>query len=287
MKKMLSAPRKLALAVPFFLLWAGGLVASPQESDAAPSGANLDRAKAYYHYSIAHLNMMRFAEHGRQEYVRGALENYEQAIEADPESSFLRLELVKFYGRTNRLDEAIAEADRILEKDPDNTEVRKVIGSFQRSYAQSRRGSFDKEKLQQAVEQFEQVIEIDAADEEALLQLSSLYRILEDNEKAEESLRKLLEIKPDSTEALSNLAQLHLSMGQYGPAIEALEKVKNSGEADPRSLASLGGAYENVGRHREAADPTDRVHGGPDVPGDRQAARGSQAHPDDRQPVTG
>ena len=252
---MLSARQKLALAVPILLFWAGGLVASPQEPAGAASGAGPDRAKAYYHYSIAHLNMMRFAELGRQEYVRKALDNYEKALAADPESSFLRLELVKFYGRTNRLDEAVAEAEKILDQDPDNTEARRVIGGFLRSYATSqRRGSVDKDLLQRAVEQFEQVIGIDPNDEEALLQLSTLYRILEDNEKAEESLRKLLEIKPDSTEALSSLAQLYLSMGQPGPAIEALEKIKASGEADPRSLAALGGAYENVGRHRDAAE---------------------------------
>ena len=255
MKRLLSAPRSLAVAVPLLLLWGGGLVASPQEAGAEKSGAEPNRAKAYYHYSMAHLNMMRFAEFGRQEYVRKALDNYEKALVADPASSFLRLELVKFYGRTNRLDEAVAEAEKILEHDPDNTEVRRVIGGFLRSYATSqRRGSLDKDLLQRAVEQFEQVIEIDPKDEEALLQLSTLYRILEDSEKAEESLRKLLEIKPDSTEALSSLAQLYLSMGQPGPAIEALEKIKASGEADPRSLAALGGAYENVGRHREAAE---------------------------------
>ena len=256
---MLSAPQRLAVAVALLLPLSSAFAASPQEPDAATSGPEPDRAKAYYHYSIAHLSMMRFAEHGRQEYVRKALDNYEQAIEADPESSFLRLELVKFYGRTNRLDEAITEADKILESDPDNTEARKVIGGFLRSYAQSRSGSFDKEKLQQAVERFQQVVEIDPKDEEALLQLSTLYRILEDNEKAEESLRRLLEIKPDSNEALSSLAQIHLSTGQYGPAIEVLEKIKNSGEADVRSLAALGSAYENVGRHREAAEVFDEL----------------------------
>ena len=255
MKKLLSALRSLAAAAPLLVLSGGVLAASPQEaSGAGAPDAEPDRAKAYYHYSLAHLNMMRAADFGRQEYIRKALDHYERAIAADPGSDFLRLELVKFYGRTNRLDEAVAEAEKLLEGDPNNTEIRKVLGNFLRSYAGSERGSFDKDMLQRAVEQFVKVLEIDPEDDEALLQLSTFYRILEDNGKAEESLRKLLEIKPDSTEALSNLAQLYLSMGQVDRAIEALEKVKAAGEADPRSLAALGGAYENVGRHREAAE---------------------------------
>ena len=247
---MLSALGSLAVLVPFLALSGGLLSASPQQE----SDTQSDRAKAYYHYALAHLNMLRAADFGRQEYIRKALDHYDKAIAADPESDFLRLELVKFYGRTNRLDDAIAEAEKLLEGDPDNIEVRKVLGNFLRSYAGSRRGSLDKDMLQRAVEQFERVLEIDPKDEDALLQLSTFYRILEDNKKSEESLRKLLEIKPDSTEAWSNLAQLYLSMGETERAIEGFEKVRAAGATDTRSLASLGGAYESVGRHREAAE---------------------------------
>lgn len=234
-----------------------------------------DRASAYYHFSLAHLNMQRAKEFGRPEYIQKALDEYKLALEADPGSEFVRLELVKLYGRTSRLDEAVAEAEKLLARNPDSIETRRVLGTLFRSYGTDRSGTVDKEMLRRAVKEFEKLLEIDPKDTDALLELSSFYRMVEESEKAEQTLKRLLDIEPDSVEALTNLSHLYLGMGNTDAAIEALEKIKASGVADRRALATLGRAYENAGRHREAVEIFEKVV---TMGGDTSALRHSLAN---------
>ena len=255
-----TTPKDLArgalLALLAILFLPDGLGAANEEETAAKS----DRAKAYYHYALAHLNMERAGQYGRREYWDKALEEYKAAIAADPDSEFLRIELIRFYGRTDRLDQAVAEAESALAKNPDSIEVRRTLGRFLAAYATNgRRAGVDRDLLDRAVNQHEKILEIEPNDTDSLLKLSGFYQALEQPDKAEGVLKRLLEIDPDSAEGLANLARLYLSQGKTEEAVEALEKVRDSGEAGPQDLATLADLYERMGRNSEAADLYERV----------------------------
>ncbi len=211
----------------------------PGDASAAP-----DRATAYYHYALAHLYEQLAVEHMNREYLQRSVDEYQKAIEADPNADILHQGLIQLYARSNRLDDAVAEADKVLKQDPDNVEVLSLMGQIYSRYAFGRRGEVNKEILNSAIEKFERVHEIDSSDKESLLQLSNLYRAAEEKKKAEQALKDLLELEPNSSEALANLAFLYLDSGDTLGAIEALEKVKAAGDANRNQLTALATAYE-------------------------------------------
>ena len=240
------------------------LPAAPQQAEEA--SATPDRATAYYHYALAHLYEQLAVEHMNREYLQRSVDEYQKAIEADPNADALYQGLIQLYARSNRLDDAVTEADKVLERDPDNAEVLSLMGQIYSRYAFGRRGQIDKELLNKAIENFEKVRKLDSSDKDALLQLSNLYRAAEEKKKAEQALKDLLELEPDSSEALANLALLYLDSGDTQGAIEALEKVKAAGDANRNQLTALATAYEQAGEFRKAAEIFEDLIGRGDNP---------------------
>jgi hypothetical protein len=80
----------LRTALAMFLV--GGVAASGQSQKSASSGADkVDRASAYYHYTVAHMYAeMAAASGGRnREYMNKSIENYKAAVKADPNTPVL------------------------------------------------------------------------------------------------------------------------------------------------------------------------------------------------------
>ena len=85
---------------------------SPDAKQAEPSQSSprkVDRGAAYYHYALAHMYEEQVTVYGRSDLAGKAIEEYRQAIEADP-SSESRCEalLCRFPGRGGFSDLACA-----------------------------------------------------------------------------------------------------------------------------------------------------------------------------------
>src|ERR1041385_7589564 len=82
----------------------GGVAAWGQvRSDAAEK--KVDRASAYYHYTLAHMYAELAGAYGnRGDYVTKAIENYKAAIKADPQTPLLSEELSELYIQAGRLN---------------------------------------------------------------------------------------------------------------------------------------------------------------------------------------
>ena len=93
---------------------------------AAPRKA--DRAAAYYHYAMAHMYEEQVAMYGRSDLANKAIEEYRQAIDADPTSEYLTSGLAELYAKTGRIKDAVIEAQDILKRDPNNLEAHKLLG---------------------------------------------------------------------------------------------------------------------------------------------------------------
>src|SRR6266699_2917117 len=87
-----------------------------------------DRAAAYYHYAMAHMYEEQVAMYGRSELANKAIEEYRQAIDADPTSEYLTAGLAELYAKTGRIRDAVMEAQDILKRDPNNLEAHKLLG---------------------------------------------------------------------------------------------------------------------------------------------------------------
>src|SRR5262249_57893008 len=98
--------------------------ASPKSTRAANSSSHpVDKAAAYYHFTMAHMYEEEMAAYGRSDLVSKAIDEYRQAIAADPTSEYLSAGLAELYSRTGRIRDAVSEAQEILKRDPPNLET--------------------------------------------------------------------------------------------------------------------------------------------------------------------
>src|SRR5205814_9387416 len=149
-----------------------------------------DKAAAYYHYMLAHVYEEQVAVYGRSELANKAIEEYRQAIEADPTSEYLTSALAELYANTGRIRAAVMEAQDILKRDPNNLEAHKLLGRiYLRSLGDIQAGQGSQNVLKLAIEQYEQIIKIEPDDIDDHLLLGRLYSMscgLKDYKKAEE-----------------------------------------------------------------------------------------------------
>jgi len=217
------------------------------------------RGEAYYRFSLGHLYHHFFQQFMRTEYAERALDEYKAALEADPRSVVIRVEMINLLAGARRLPEAVAIADQIFAEDPDNAEVRRLMGSIHSSVATEQRRGVDQEHLETALMHFEKLVEIEPDKAENHVDLGRLHRLAERPEDAERSLRRALELDPAQADAQLNLSYLLLEAQKYETAISALEEVLENGTGDRRHIQALAGAYEQVGRFSDAARMLERL----------------------------
>src|SRR5262249_39938563 len=77
---------------------------TPTESKSTQSAPRkVDKAAAYYHYTLAHMYEEMVTAYGRSDLANKSIEEYRLAIEADPSSEFLTSGLAELYVKTGRI----------------------------------------------------------------------------------------------------------------------------------------------------------------------------------------
>lgn len=218
---------------------AAGEKQAPEQSSATKP----DHAQAYFHFMLARRYKELAGIYNRSDYIDRAISEYKQAMEADPDSLFLRVELAELYWRVNRVGEAIHEAEDVLKSDPDYPDAHRLLARiYWHMLGENQPGKGSKESLRKAIEQLEALTRVNPGDTDSWLALARLYRMDNQGAKAEEALRKALNVDPNSKEGLAGLAQLYFEQGDYEQAIDLLKKVPE-GELDPQLLVILASAY--------------------------------------------
>jgi tetratricopeptide (TPR) repeat protein len=225
---------------------------SPQAEPPAPN-----RGQAYYHYSLAHMYEELGMAYSRQDYFTKAVEHLRLAMKYDPNSAFVNVELAELYAQTNRIAEAVSEAEDILKRFPDNLDARRLLGRiYVRSLGENGPGvrrSSQTEMLKKAVDQFEKITKQDPKDVDSLLTLARLYRLNNDSVKAEAAFQQAVAVEPDNDEALVSLAQFYGEIGRTQEAAKLLEKASSHNQ-NPRLLAMLGETYEKNHEYDKAVE---------------------------------
>ena len=229
---------------------------SAQSKPAQSSPRKVDRAAAYYHYTVAHMYEEQVTVYGRSELANKAMEEYRLAIEADPSSEFLTSGLAELYVKTGRIRDAVLEAQDIIKRDPNNLEAHKLLG---RIYLRSlgdmpgSSGSGSDNVLKLAIEQYEQIIKIEPNNVDDHLLLGRLYRLNNDLQKAENELKIAVKLDPDSEEAVTTLALLYSDEGDTSHALQVLSSVPDTGRS-AKLYAALGATYEQRKDYKSAID---------------------------------
>lgn len=219
-----------------------------------PATHKVDRAASYYHYALAHMYEEQVAMYGRSDLANKAIDEYRQAIEADPTSEYLTASLAELYARTGRIRDAVLEAQDILKKDPNNLEAHKLLGRiYLRSLGDEPGTNGSESVLKLAIEQYEEIIKLEPDSVDDHLLLGRLYGRNNDLQKAESEFKTALNLQPDSEEAVTALAFLYTSEGDSARAAEVLSKVPDSSRS-AKLYSVLGYTYEQQKDYKKAID---------------------------------
>lgn len=144
------------------VILAAGFAAFGQNTAAsgnnAASGSNVDLASAYYHYTLAHMYAELAGEQGGREYVDKALENYKEALKADPGSAAISDELAEFYVQAGLLSDAENDAQQALAKDPKDLGALRLLAKIYTSQIGDRNNRINQDMLKKAIEQIKELL---------------------------------------------------------------------------------------------------------------------------------
>jgi tetratricopeptide (TPR) repeat protein len=249
------------------LIFAAALAAVPllgQDRASAPKPAGeagkTDRAAAYYHYALGHLYGELAGMYGnRGEYLNQAIDNYRQALKADPGATIIASELSDLYIQAGRLREAVSDSEAALRQNPNDVNARRILGRiYMRLVGDTRQGRIDQTMVKKAIEQYQKIAELVPNDIEAWLILGRLQKVAQNSVESEAAFKKALELDPDNEDALTGLAMVYSDLGDGRRASELLAKVVEK-SPNLRTLTSLAAAYEQMREYALAAETLRRA----------------------------
>jgi tetratricopeptide (TPR) repeat protein len=227
---------------------------------AQPAEANVDKASAYYHFSLGHLYSELAGAYGNKgDYLSKAIENYRLAMKEDPDASFLAEELSDLYVQSGRLREAVAEAEESLKRNPNDLTARRILGRiYTRLIGDQQQGRVNDDMLKKAIEQYQQIATARPKDVETLLMLGRLQKIAQNSVESEKAYKSILEIDPENEDALTGLAIVYADVGNTKEAADLLRRVADKNPS-LRTLTALASQYEQMRDYALAAETLRRT----------------------------
>ncbi len=237
-----------------FLGAASLLAQAPAKRAQADAPEKLDRAEAYYRYSLGHLYAELATTYGnRGEYLTKAIENYKLALKADPSATFISEELSDLYIQSGRLREAMAEAEDVLRQNPKDLNARRVLARiYARMIGDSQANRINEEMLKKSIEQYSKITQDEPGDTDSWLMLGRLQKVAQNSVEAEKAYKKVLEQDPNNEDALTGLAMVYSDLGDNKDAAEVLKKLADK-TPSARSLSALASTYEQMREYGLAA----------------------------------
>jgi predicted Zn-dependent protease len=207
---------------------------------AAPAAATTKDGP--YYFSVAKL----LAGEGD---VTGALEAFENAIEAEPEDPYLRVEYAEFLFRIRRIDEAAEQAEVAHRLAPDSLDVLRTYGQVQFA-----RGSSDPAAVEIARQVFEDLRRRAPDDISSMLALGQIYAGLDRYGDAAEVYEQLVDHHPDNRRLKRLLVDTLARAGREDRAEEVLREILRLDAEALDSRLRLAGLESDRGNHSAAIE---------------------------------
>jgi tetratricopeptide (TPR) repeat protein len=225
------------------------ITAADSRVAAAQSGKSADadsRADAYYDFTLGHYYQQEYEASSHADDANKAIDFYKKAYSLDPKSQQISEELAEIYYQSQRIHDAVLEAQSIITKDPDNLPARRLLARiYVRTLGDMSDISGQRDTLARAAEQYREIMRLDPADTDAVLWLARLYRLQNEHDKAEGVLRSLLAHEPENENAVEQLTQLLLDEGKSQEAISTLKGILDRAPT-PRLWDLYGDAYTQI-----------------------------------------
>ncbi len=225
-----------------------------QTQPATSPGTGVDKASAYYHYSLGHLySELAGSYSNRGDYFAKAIENYKLALKEDPGISFVSEEISDLYIQSGRLREAVTEAEETLRQNPNDTNARRILARIYTRMIGDQQNKIDENMLKKAIEQYSKVVEKDPKDSDTWLMLGRLNKVAQNSSEAEKAYKKALELDPGNEDAMTGLAMVYADLGDTKSATDLLRQAADKNPS-ARSLAQLANGYEQMHEYGLAAE---------------------------------
>ncbi|MBI1738379.1 MAG: tetratricopeptide repeat protein, partial [Acidobacteria bacterium] len=200
-----------------------------------------------------------YEESSRSEDASLSIEHYKKAYALDPRASVIGERLAGMYAKSQRIRDAVLEAQEILKREPDNVVARRLLARiYVHTLGERSTSSGSKETVARAIEQYREILRLDPSDTDSSLWLARLYRFQNDLPHAEEALRSGLAQEPENGELLQQFAMLLLDQGRAEEVIALLGKTADRSSSS-ELLALLGDAYGRVQQHARAESAFSRA----------------------------
>jgi tetratricopeptide (TPR) repeat protein len=224
------------------VLFLVGLTLSAQPAPAqAGSVPGLDRAEAYYHYSLG-------VQHRLSGQSDDALDELRRAAKLDPQAAEVHLEIAATLRETGKLDEAQREAQEAIRLAPGSVDARLEMA---RLYQIQAEGGASKGLLEKAAQEYEEAIRLGLKDPQTLQVLAGMYGQLERPKDAIRTLRAYIELDPGSFEVFVQLGGHYLADGQTDAAAATLKRAVEL-RPSARAYQSLGEVYARAQEPEQA-----------------------------------
>jgi tetratricopeptide (TPR) repeat protein len=251
----LSLAASMVVLLPAMSTSAQAPAQAPDTAASSPTPA-ADRSAAYFHAALADMYEEQAINSGKPEYVQHAIEEYKAAINADPHSAELYDGLAELYFRTGRVRDAESTARDLLKTQPNDIDAHKLLGRiYLRQLGEQQNAptsaSPSGTALDEAIAEFEKIVELQPKSVEDHMVLGSLYTVKHQQAKAEEQYKIAQSIEPESEEVVLNLARVYVESGNIDRAVKLIEAVPES-DRTARMEFTLGAAYEQLKRPKDA-----------------------------------
>jgi len=245
------------VAVLSFLLPLCGSAARAQQATrntntaapAAPTAAQDEaaaHAEAYYDFVMGHYYAQEYQVTSHADDVNKAIDFLKRAYALDPSSQQIGDELAEIYYQSQRIRDAVAEAQSILAKDPNNLPARRLLARiYVRTLGDLSDTSGQRDTLARASEQYREILRLDPTDTDAALWLARLYRLQNQQDQAEAVLRTLLAREPANENGVEQMTQLLLDEGKSQEAIATVQAILQRSPT-ARLWELLGDAYNQI-----------------------------------------
>ena len=172
-----------------------------------------------------------------------------KAVEADPSVPRLRAELAELYVRAGELRKAREQVGALMAMQPREIEPRLFAA----------RVDIALQEYSRAIAGYQEVLKLDAENEEALVLLGALYSRIGEHEHAVEVLRRATALSPESFIANFGLGKELAATGKYEDALRSLRHAArlSASVADLHLYTAY--VYERLGLRKKAVDSFNRA----------------------------
>jgi tetratricopeptide (TPR) repeat protein len=199
-------------------------------------------ASSYYHYSLA-----KWYENDGD--MRKALSEMQLALQFNPSSSAIHVEIAILMGRTGNMSEAIRYAQEAIRLDPKDPDPHWLLMNAYFGFQERRNPT--KENLQKAIQELDILKELTPEDERIYYNLGGAYFELNEPEKAIQSFEKFQTFSK-SDAGYREIAKYYEQSGNLEKAIEYLTKGLELQPDSPESLIALGDLYSKLNKNKDA-----------------------------------